>query len=82
MLAGLYETTVDAVNEVTYTPPALPPTLLHPAPRIPTEHEYITSLTKPEKVLIPASAPVEVHLVKELSNPHSRAKKQARWQAR
>ncbi|KAI0663005.1 hypothetical protein C8Q70DRAFT_484901 [Cubamyces menziesii] len=79
--SGLYETTVDAVNEVTYTPPALPPTLLHPAPRIPTEHEYITSLTKPEKVSVPASAPVEVHLAKELSNPHSRAKKQARWQA-
>ncbi|KAI0366394.1 hypothetical protein BV20DRAFT_1002470 [Pilatotrama ljubarskyi] len=76
-----YDTTADAVNEVTYTPPALPATLLNPAPRIPTEHEYITSLTKPDKAALPASAPVEVHLVKELSNPHARAKKQARWQA-
>ncbi|KAI0829408.1 hypothetical protein BC628DRAFT_1314938 [Trametes gibbosa] len=76
-----YETLADAVNEVTYTPPALPSTLLNPAPRIPTEHEYITSLTKSSKVVVPASAPIELHLVKELSNPHSRAKKQARWQA-
>ncbi|KAI0643748.1 hypothetical protein C8Q79DRAFT_976543 [Trametes meyenii] len=76
-----YDTTSDAVNEVTYTPPALPPTLLQPAPRVPSEHEYITSLSKPEKVSIPKTAAVEVHLAKELSNPHSRAKKQARWQA-
>ncbi|KAI0637768.1 hypothetical protein C8Q77DRAFT_1153484 [Trametes polyzona] len=76
-----YDTTEDAVNEVTYTPPPLPSTLLNPAPRVPTEQEYITSLAKPDKVALPSSAPVEVHLVKELSNPHSRAKKQARWQA-
>ncbi|OJT10480.1 hypothetical protein TRAPUB_12918 [Trametes pubescens] len=77
---SLYDTTADAVNEVTYTPPALPSTLLSPAPRIPTEQEYITSF-KPGKPALPSSAPVEVHLSKELSNPHSRAKKQARWQA-
>ncbi|KAI0676810.1 hypothetical protein C8Q78DRAFT_1073588 [Trametes maxima] len=52
-----------------------------PAPRVPSEHEYITSLSKPEKVSIPNAAAIEVHLAKELSNPHSRAKKQARWQA-
>ena len=49
---------------------------------MPTEQEYITSLSKPEKAFVPSSAPMEVHLTKELSNPHSRAKKQARWQAR
>ncbi|KAI0751316.1 hypothetical protein C8Q80DRAFT_1230601 [Daedaleopsis nitida] len=76
-----YDTTEDAVNEVTYTPPPLPSTLLSPAPRIPTEHEYITSLSKPDKLSVPSSAVVEVYLQKELSNPHSRAKKQARWHA-
>ena len=72
---------MDVVNEVTYTPPPLPSTLLSPAPRVPSEHEYITSLSKPEKVALPKEAPVEVYLLKELSNPHARAKKQARWQA-
>ncbi|RDX53093.1 hypothetical protein K466DRAFT_492051 [Polyporus arcularius HHB13444] len=76
-----YDTTADVVNEVTYTPPSLPSTLLSPAPRVPSEHEYITSLSKPEKVSLPKEAPVEVYLHKELSNPHARAKKQARWQA-
>ncbi|KAI0773813.1 hypothetical protein C8Q74DRAFT_1266795 [Fomes fomentarius] len=76
-----YDTTEDAVKEVTYTPPPLPSTLLSPAPRIPDEQEYITSLSKPDKVSVPSSAAVEVYLQAELSNPHSRAKKQARWQA-
>ncbi len=79
--ASPYDTTADVVNEVTYTPPSLPSTLLSPAPRVPSEHEYITSLSKPEKVSLPQEAPVEVYLHKELSNPHARAKKQARWQA-
>ncbi|KAI0771479.1 hypothetical protein BD413DRAFT_548891 [Trametes elegans] len=78
---GLYDTTEDAVKEVTYTPPALPASLLNPAPRIPSEQEYITSLKKPGEVSLPESAPVEAHVHKELSNPHGRAKKQARWQA-
>lgn len=69
------------MKEVTYTPPPLPSALLSPAPRIPDEQEYITSLSKPDKVSVPSSAAVEVYLQAELSNPHSRAKKQARWQA-
>ena len=78
--AGLYDTVEAAVNEVTYTPPPLPSTLLSPVPRTPSQQEYITSLSKPHKVSVPTSAPVEMHVRKELSNPHSRAKKQARWQ--
>ena len=81
LAASAYDTTEDAVNEVTYTPPPLPSSFLSPAPRLPSEQEYITSLSKPEKVAVPSSAALEVHLQKELSNPHSRAKKQARWQA-
>ncbi|PIL36731.1 hypothetical protein GSI_00420 [Ganoderma sinense ZZ0214-1] len=76
-----YDTTEDAVLEVTYTPPTLPDSFLHPASRIPSEQEYITSLADPDRTFFSASAPIEVHLQKELSNPHSRAKKQARWQA-
>ncbi|KAI9001159.1 hypothetical protein BD414DRAFT_473804 [Trametes punicea] len=76
-----YDTTEDVVKEITYTPAPLPSSLLQPAPRIPSEQEYITWLNKPEKVSFDKAAPVEVHLAKELSNPHGRAKKQARWQA-
>lgn len=76
-----YDTTEDAVLEVTYTPPTLPDSFLHPTSRIPSEQEYINSLADPERTFFSASAPIEVHLQKELSNPHSRAKKQARWQA-
>ncbi len=79
--ASAYDTTEDAVLEVTYTPPTLPDSFLHPASRIPSEQEYITSLADPERTFFSASAPIEVHLQKELSNPHSRAKQQARWQA-
>lgn len=78
--ATAYDTTEDAVLEVTYTPPTLPDSFLHPASRIPSEQEYITSLVDPTRMFFSASAPIEVHLKKKLSNPHSRAKKQARWQ--
>lgn len=46
-----------------------------------TEKAYLRSLFNPSAVPFDPSAPVEVHLTKELSNPHGRAKKQARWQA-
>lgn len=47
--------------------------------KVPSEQEYIRSLYK--RSAFDASAPVEVYLARELSNPHSRAKKQERWQA-
>jgi len=46
-----------------------------------TEKAYLRTLFNPSAVPFDTSAPMEVHLTKELSNPHSRAKKQARWQA-
>ncbi|TBU42148.1 hypothetical protein BD309DRAFT_963789 [Dichomitus squalens] len=76
-----YDTTEDDALAVTYTPPSLPATFLSPAPRIPTEQEYINFLYKAGKPRIRPSDPIEVHVHKELSNPHGRAKKQARWQA-
>jgi len=45
------------------------------------EDEYIQSVLDPQNRAYDAAAPMELHLQKELSNPHSRAKKQARWQA-
>ncbi|KAI0079677.1 hypothetical protein K474DRAFT_1689688 [Panus rudis PR-1116 ss-1] len=76
-----YDTPADAVLTITYTPPALPkyPRALMPSP--PSEHEYIKSLSEGSKTTFDSSRPMEVHVQKELSNPHSRAKKQARWQA-
>jgi hypothetical protein len=66
---------------VTYKPFALPPDASAPAPEANPENDYIQSVLEPEKRAYDAAAPVELHLHKELSNPHSRAKKQARWQA-
>ncbi|EMD41089.1 hypothetical protein CERSUDRAFT_111663 [Gelatoporia subvermispora B] len=76
-----YDTLKDVVTEVTYTPPALPSTLDAPVPSPPSEQWYITTLRAPHAAEYDPSVPVEVHVAKELTNPHSRAKKQARWQA-
>jgi hypothetical protein len=70
------------VAAVTYTPPALPATTKLPLPKPPSEHEYIKFLSSPENSSFEAAQPMEVNLVKEISNPHSRAKKQSRWQAK
>lgn len=59
--------------------PALPATLKSSVSSIPSEHKYIQSLVK--RSSFNPAAPVEVYVHRELSNPHSRAKKQARWQA-
>ena len=48
-------------------------------PTVLPEQDYIRSLTK--RSAFDFAAPVEVYMAKELANPHSRAKKQARWQA-
>lgn len=77
-----YDTTAEAVTAITYKPFALPSTLKAPVPQLAYEKGYIQSLFNPQARSFDASAPVEVHLHKELSNPHGRAKKQARWQAR
>ncbi|THH08184.1 hypothetical protein EW146_g9078 [Bondarzewia mesenterica] len=77
----LYDTTPEAVLEVTYKPFSLPAELKAPVPEWSAEKAYIRSLFNPKALPLDASAPVEVHLQKELSNPHGRAKKQARWKA-
>lgn len=77
--ATSYDTELSAVTEITYVPPPLPSDVLAPAPEAPSEQEYIRSLTK--RAEVSGSLPLEVHIHRELANPHSRAKKQERWQA-
>lgn len=47
--------------------------------QVPSEQEYIKSLAK--RSAFDPAAPVEIYVHRELTNPHSRAKKQQRWQA-
>lgn len=81
--AGLYDTTKEEVAKVTYKPPAFHPTLKTLVPRPPSEDEFLTALYNPHiKPTFGASPHVEAFLTKELSNPHSRAKKLRRWKER
>ena len=81
-IAGLYDTPEDVVAEVTYTPPALPANSKVLARAPPSEQAYIDYLSSSISSSFDPADPVEVNLVKEVSNPHSRAKKQRRWQER
>jgi hypothetical protein len=74
------DTPQGVVEEITYKPPPLPTRLSGSIPKPPLESAYINYLFNPSPIPFDESQPVEVHVVKELSNPHSRAKKQARWQ--
>jgi hypothetical protein len=77
----MYTAKAEDVMAVTYKPFALPPDTSTAAPDANPENDYIQSVLDPEKRVYDAATPIELHLQKELSNPHSRAKKQARWQA-
>ena len=80
--ATLYTAKAEDVMKVTYKPFALPSDTTSPSvPKEKLENDYIQSVLDPEKRAHDAAAPMELHLQEELSNPHSRAKKQARWQA-
>lgn len=76
----LLDTPKSVVAEITYKPPPLPTSITAPVPKPALESAYINSLFNPSPIPFDESQPMDVHLVKELSNPHSRAKKQARWQ--
>lgn len=80
--ATIYTAKAEDVMKVTYKPFALPSDTSGAAvPKEKLENDYIQSVLDPEKHAHDAAAPMELHLQEELSNPHSRAKKQARWQA-
>jgi len=76
----LYTAKAEDVMAVTYKPFALPSDESAAAPQVDTENDYIQSVLVPEKRTYDTAAPMELHLQKEVSNPHSRAKRQARWQ--
>ncbi|KAJ6567222.1 hypothetical protein DFH09DRAFT_1156356 [Mycena vulgaris] len=79
---GMYDTIQKEVAKVTYVPPSFSHILTAPPPRVPTEDEYIAGMSHPtQKPWFGDSPPVEIYLHKELSNPHSRAKKMKRWQS-
>ncbi len=80
LVATAYTSKAEDVMAVTYKPFALPSDESGAVPAD-AENDYIQSVLNPEKRTYNATAPMELHLEKELSNPHSRAKKQARWQA-
>jgi hypothetical protein len=81
--ATIYTAKAEDVMAITYEPFALPSdaSASASASKVDSENGYIQSVLNPEKRAYDAAAPMELHLQKELSNPHSRAKKQARWQA-
>ncbi|KAG9317630.1 hypothetical protein JVU11DRAFT_1840 [Chiua virens] len=70
-----YDTAKDTVLKITYQPPDVK------KPKPADENAYIKALFSPQPRTFDESMPMEDHLAKELSNPHSRAKKQKRWQA-
>lgn len=80
MIASMYDTTADAVKTITYVKPRLPASLTEFLPKKPSEHRYINNILRGKEV--DRAAPMEIYLHRELTNPHSRAKKQARWQAK
>ncbi|KAI0698922.1 hypothetical protein BC835DRAFT_1412933 [Cytidiella melzeri] len=73
-----YDTPAEVVKAITYVLPRLP-SALNFVPKPPTQQAYINAIRKGKNV--DPAAPMEVHVTRELSNPHSRAKKQARWKA-
>ncbi|KAG5716069.1 hypothetical protein E4T56_gene10779 [Termitomyces sp. T112] len=75
-----YDTNKEEVMKVTYKPPAFHPLSKGLIPRPPPEAQYLRTLYNPHVLnTLGDSPPVEVYLFRELANPHSRAKKHARW---
>ncbi|CAE6527332.1 unnamed protein product [Rhizoctonia solani] len=90
-----YDTPADAVQEITWTPADVsehtkyPPYFHIPAPtsqqRISVSQKILAAKARAVQDAYiagktSASVPMEQYLARELSNPHSRAKKQERWQ--
>jgi len=79
LLASSYDATHDVVAQVTYELPAFTSSITGPPPRI-SEDAFLASIINPHLGnTVGDGAPVEPFLHKELSNPHSRAKKLKRF---
>lgn len=77
-----YDTEKDVVAQVTYQAPRFQQAMngRHPVP--PPEAEFLRAYYNAGFKDVSDAQPVEVFLHKELSDPHSRAKQQARWKIR
>jgi len=75
-----YDTTKEEVMKVTYKPPAFNPSMKGLIPQPPSEVDFLKALYNPHRPrTFGDSPPIETYLFRELANPHSRAKKHARW---
>ncbi|KAI0034096.1 hypothetical protein K488DRAFT_46183 [Vararia minispora EC-137] len=76
-----YISSASAVSRVTYVPPDESALAHMWSPSL--VKRYVRSLYNPQyEHGVVVADPMEVHLTRELSNPYSRAKRQARWKAR
>lgn len=77
--ATTYDAPHDVVAQVTYQLPEFSPSLAKPLPSV-SEDAFLASIINLHlRDSVDASAPVEPFLHKELSNPHSKAKKLKRF---
>ncbi|KAF5370061.1 hypothetical protein D9758_001380 [Tetrapyrgos nigripes] len=78
----IYDTSKEEVAKVTYKLPPFISTLKGLIPKMPTEKQFLRAVFNPHRTPFygDTQPPVEMFLSKELSNPHSRDKKQRRWQ--
>ncbi|KDQ14100.1 hypothetical protein BOTBODRAFT_159628 [Botryobasidium botryosum FD-172 SS1] len=84
--ASIYDTVAEDALKITWRPFELSqdPHLKLPDPEtgLTLQDYYLESFRNPNKFPYDPSVPMEYYLSAELSNPHSRAKKQARWKER
>ncbi|KXN87948.1 hypothetical protein AN958_07958 [Leucoagaricus sp. SymC.cos] len=74
-----YDTSHDVVTQITYELPKFSSSIRNPLPHV-SEDAFLASIMNPHlRDTVDASAAVEPFLHKELSNPHSRAKKLRRF---
>jgi hypothetical protein len=69
------------VTWVSYKPPPFARSLQDPIPRVPSEQDYFNTIYNPMLVASygDTQPPFEIYLAKELTNPHSRIRKVARF---
>jgi len=84
--ASIYDTVAEDALKITWRPFELSqdPHFKTPDPEtgLTLQDYYLESFRNPNKFPYDPSVPMEYYLSAELSNPHSRAKKQARWKER
>ncbi|TFK43276.1 hypothetical protein BDQ12DRAFT_674687 [Crucibulum laeve] len=80
--ASPYDTPIEVVKKVTYTTPRFPLEYGGKLPVLLTEDQFLATIYNAHVPKPSETVPAELFLVRELSNPHSRAKKMKRWKHR